>query len=75
MRFCTVCVREVSRQDLRFSTFIFIEGFGKLTTIEGLLWQAGLRDASSKPPEKKNICPTAHYLLGRGAIFLGQAVT
>jgi len=51
VRFCTVQLREVSIQSLRYTTYIFIEGFDKLTTIEDLLWQAGLRQASSKPPK------------------------
>jgi len=53
VRFCTVQLREVLIQSLRYTTYIFIEGFDKLTSIEDLLWQAGLRQASSKPP--KNI--------------------
>jgi hypothetical protein len=52
VRFCTVPFREVPIQSLRDTTYIFVEGFDKLTTIEGLLWQAGLRQASSKPPKK-----------------------
>jgi hypothetical protein len=52
VRFCTVPFREVPIQSLRNTTYIFVEGFDKLTTIEGLLWQAGLRQASSKPPKK-----------------------
>jgi hypothetical protein len=39
VRFCTVPFREVPIQSLRDTT-------------EGLLWQAGLRQASSKPPKK-----------------------
>jgi len=52
VRFCTVQFREVPIQSLRYTTYIFVEGFDKLTIIEGLLWQAGLRQASSKPPKK-----------------------
>jgi hypothetical protein len=52
VRFCTVQLREVPIQSLRNTTYIFVEGFDKLITIEGLLWQAGLRQASSKPPKK-----------------------
>jgi hypothetical protein len=52
VRFCTVQLREVLIQSLRYTTYIFIEGFDKLTSIEDLLWQAGLRQASSKPPKK-----------------------
>ena len=68
VRFCTVQLREVSIQSLRYTTYIFIEGFYKLTIIKDLLWQAGLRQASSKPP--KNYRPSAPYLLSCGAIFL-----
>jgi hypothetical protein len=52
MRLCTVPFREVPIQNLRNTTYIFVEGFDKLTTIEGLLWQVGLRRSSSKPPKK-----------------------
>jgi len=48
----TVQFRDVSIQSLRNATNIFVEGFDKLTNIEGLLWQAGLRQTSSKPPKK-----------------------
>jgi len=48
----TVQFREVSIQSLRNATYIFVEGFDKLTNIEVLLWQAGLRQTSSKPPKK-----------------------
>jgi len=57
VRFCTVQLREVSIQSLRYTTYIFIEGFDKLTTIEDLLWQAGLRQASSKPPKNIKLAP------------------
>jgi hypothetical protein len=57
VRFCTVQLREVSIQSLRYTTYIFVEGFDKLPTIEGLLWQAGLRQASSKPPKNINLAP------------------
>jgi len=52
MRLCTAPFREVPIQSLRNTTYIFVEGFDKLTTIEGLLWQVGLRQSSSKPPKK-----------------------
>ena len=57
MRLCTVPFREVPIQSLRNTTYIFVEGFDKLTTIEGLLWQAGLRQASSKPPKNIKLAP------------------
>jgi hypothetical protein len=57
VRFCTVRLREVSFQSLRDTTYIFIEGFDKLTNIEDLLWQAGLRQSSSKPPKNRNLAP------------------
>jgi len=57
VRFCTVQLREVSIQSLRYTTYIFIEGFDKLTTIKDLLWQAGLRQASSKPPKNIKLAP------------------
>jgi len=52
-----VSFRAVSIQSLRYTTYIFIEGFDKLTTIEDLLWQAGLRQASSKPPKNIKLAP------------------
>ena len=52
MRLGTVQFREMTIQSLRNTTYIFVEGFDKLTTIEGLMWQAGLRQASSKPHKK-----------------------
>jgi len=57
VRFCTVQLREVSIQSVRYNTYIFIEGFDKLTTIEDLLWQAGLRQSSSKPPKNRKLAP------------------
>jgi hypothetical protein len=57
VRFRTVQFREVSIQSLRYTTYIFIEGFDKLTTIEELQWQAGLRQASSKPPKNRKLTP------------------
>ena len=57
MRLCTVHLCEVSNQSLRYTTYIFIEGFDKLTTIEDLLWQAGLRQSSSKPPKNRKLAP------------------
>jgi hypothetical protein len=59
MCLCTVPFREVPIKSLRYITYVFIEGFDKLTTIEGLLWQAGLRQPSSKPPKNRKTCPTA----------------
>ena len=57
MQLCTVQFREVSIQSLRNTTYIFVEGFDKSTTLEGLLWQAGLRQASSKPPKNIKLAP------------------
>ena len=65
---CTVHFRCTSMSFLRGNTYISIERTDKLTTIKDLLWQAGLRQASSKPP--KNYRPSAPYLLSSGAIFL-----
>ena len=59
VRFCTVQLREVSIQSLRYTTYNSIEGFDKLTTIKDLLWQAGLRQSSSKPPKYRKTYPTA----------------
>ena len=58
MRLCTVQIREVSIQLLRNNTYIFVEGFDRLKTIEGSLWQAGLREPSSKPPKNRKARPT-----------------
>ena len=57
MCLCTVQFRDESIQSLRNSTYVFIEGFVKLITIEGLLWQAGLRQPSSKPPKNRKLAP------------------
>ncbi len=68
VRICTVRFRYTSISILRDHTYISLERTDKLTTIKDLLWQAGLRHPSSKPP--KNYCPSALYLLSCGAIFL-----
>ena len=52
VRICTVHFRYTSMIILRDHTYISLERTDKLTTIEGLLWQASLRQASSKPPKK-----------------------
>ena len=52
VRIYTVYFRYTSIFILRDHTYISLEGTDKLTTIEDLLWQAGLRDSSSKPPKK-----------------------
>jgi len=69
VRFCTVQLREVSIQSLRYTTYIFIEGFDKLSTIEGLLWQAGLRQASSKPPKNIKLAPPLSTSWAVGLFF------
>jgi hypothetical protein len=69
VRFCTVQLREVSIQSLRYTTYIFIEGFDKLTTIEDLLWQAGLRQASSKPPKNIKLAPPLSTSWAVGLFF------
>lgn len=73
MRFCTVSFREVSIQSLRVTTFILIERFYKFTTIEDLLWQAGLRQKPSKPPEKEKNLPHRSLPPGPWGYFSGQA--
>jgi hypothetical protein len=70
VRFCTVQLREVSIQSLRYTTYIFIEGFDKLTTIEDLLWQVGLRQASSKPPKNIKLAPPLSTSWAVGLFFL-----
>jgi hypothetical protein len=45
-------------QFLRDTTYIFLEQSLILTTIEDLLWQAGQRESSSKPPKHKKARPT-----------------
>ena len=67
VRICTVHFRYTSMNILRDHTYISLERIGKLTTIEDLLWQAGLRQPSSEPP--KNYCPTAPNLLSCGVLF------
>jgi len=67
LRICTVHLRYTSMSILRGHTYISIERTDILTTIKDLLWQAGLRQPSSKPP--KNYCPSAPYLLSCGAFF------
>jgi len=69
VRFCTVQLREVLIQSLRYTTYIFIEGFDKLTTIEDLLWQAGLRQASSKPPKNIKLAPPLSTSWAVGLFF------
>jgi len=69
VRFYTVQLREVSIQSLRYTTYIFIEGFDKLTTIEDLLWQAGLRQASSKPPKNIKLAPPLSTSWAVGLFF------
>ena len=59
MRLCTVQFHEVPIQSLRNTTYIFVEGFDKLTTIEGLLLQVGLRlPLSGKNPLPHSLPPS-----------------
>jgi hypothetical protein len=45
-------------QFLRDTTYIFLEQSIILKTIEDLLWQAGQRNSSSKPPQHRKARPT-----------------
>jgi hypothetical protein len=69
VRFWTVRLREVSIQGLRYTTYIFIERFDKLTIIEDLLWQASLRQASSKPPKNIKLAPPLSTSWAVGLFF------
>jgi hypothetical protein len=75
MRLCTDRFCDVSIQSLRNTTYIFVEGFDKLTTIEDLLWQAGQREPSSKPPKNRKAVPHSLYLLTVGLFFYKLRLT
>jgi hypothetical protein len=59
--FCTVGGCEVTIQLLRNPTFISLAEPDIFTTIEGLLWQAGLDNLLQNLLEKK-LLPHSHYL-------------
>ena len=69
VRICTVRFREVAIQSIRYTTYIFIEGFDKLITIKDLLWQVGLRQASSKPPKNIKLAPPLSTSWAVGLFF------
>ena len=70
VRICTVHFRYTSMIILRDHTYISLERTDKLTTIEGLLWQAGLREPSSKPPKNIKLAPPLSTSWAVGLFFL-----
>ena len=74
VRVCTVHFRSTAMSILRDHTYISLERADTLTTIKDLLWQAGLRQASSKPPKNIKLAPPLSTSWAVGLFFWSSEV-